>query len=618
MNIKHLSKLAVAIGAAITVNANVYAQTPSVADEEVITVTGSRSPVNIDTALASVVVITREDIARIQPKSLDDVLDTIPGIDITNQGGRGQNSSLFLRGTNSNQTLVLIDGIRVSSASLGSTNTQIIAPELIDRIEVVKGPRAAIWGSDAIGGVIQIFTRQLEGSEYIAGVTVGADDYRQYKAGAGIAHPDGKGHTSITLNREKSDGFDVLKTAEDDNDGYEYDSVAIKGQQQVNSQLAIDWLARADQGDNEYDNAFGGANEAETRNHAWLVRGTYSKVIGHVQNHTTLSIGQNRDYSENYLDGTDAFTTVFETRRDQFSLVNHAQVFPFLQFNLGFDYYNEQLNSTTDFAEDERDVTAFYAHSLYSKNDLTVEAAVRHDDVENVDSETTYNAGIGYQINEDTRIALNAGSGFKAPSFNDLYFPASQFSSGNPDLQSETSDTIELVFETNYANVDMAFNLYQTDVDNLIVWLPDANFFFQPTNVNEAEMSGIEFTAKYQGFGGNHQINAGYVDAEDKATGEQLIRRAKDQFSYQFDTNIGDLSLYVEYQYRGEREDNVFGVGRVKLDSYHLVNLTASYPVTANLSVESRITNAFNENYETAVNYNTQDRAAYIGINYAM
>ena len=438
MNIKHLSKLAVAIGAAITVNANVYAQTPSVADEEVITVTGSRSPVNIDTALASVVVITREDIARIQPKSLNDVLATVSGIDFTNQGGRGQLSSLFLRGTNSNQVLVLIDGIRVSSASLGSTNTQIIAPELIDRIEVVKGPRAAIWGSDAIGGVIQIFTRQLEGSEYIAGVTVGADDYRQYKAGAGIAHPDGKGHTSITLNREKSDGFDVLNDAEDDNDGYEYDSVAIKGQQQVNPQLAIDWLARADQGDNEFDGYF---NESETRNHTWLVRGTYSQIIGHVQNHTTLSVGQNRDYSENTHTDNAGRRSVIETRRDQFSLVNHAQVFPFLQFNLGFDYYNEQLNGTTAFAEDERDVTAVYAHSLYSKDKLTVEAAIRHDDVEHVDSETTYNAGIGYQLNSDTRVALNAGSGFKAPSFNELYFPASPFFAGNPDLVAETSDT---------------------------------------------------------------------------------------------------------------------------------------------------------------------------------
>ena len=164
----------------------------------------------------------------------------------------------------------------------------------------------------------------------------------------------------------------------------------------------------------------------------------------------------------------------------------------------------------------------------------------------------------------------------------------------------------------------MAFNVYHTDVDNLIVSRAVTSSFSQPININEAEMKGVEFTATYQGFGGQHQINAGYVDAEDKATGEQLIRRAKDQFSYQFDTTIGDLALYVEYQYRGERDDSVFGVGRVKLDSYHLVNLTASYAVTPNLSVESRITNAFNESYETVANYNTQDRAAYIGINYAM
>lgn len=602
--------LIVAASLSATVNANQTA-------DETITVTATRAPLSIENALATVQVITQAEIARIQAKSVSDILATVAGLDISSQGGRGQNASLFVRGANSNHTLVLVDGVRVSSASLGSTNTQIIAPELIERIEILKGPRAAIWGSDAIGGVVQIFTRQLQGNEYFAGATVGADDYLQLKAGAGFTH--GEGSTSITVNHEESEGFDVLQSAEEDNDGFDNDSVAIKGQQKITEQFSMDWMARVDHGEAEYDNAYGGNNETETRNHVWLVRGTYDQIIGHVQNSTIFSVGQNRDYALNFKDGTDkAFWTTFETKRDQFSVLNHSQVFPHLQFNIGADYYQERLNTTTSFAEDERDVLGVFAHALYNKNKVIAEVAVRHDDVENVDSETSYNLGAGYQLTDDTRIALNLGTAFKAPTFNDLYYPESAFASGNPDLVAETSDTIELVAETSVSGIDIAFNAYKTDIENLISWESDENFFSKPENVDNVEIKGADFIASYQGFGGQHQISLTYVDTEDKATGKQLIRRAKEQVSYQFDTQIGDVDLYLEYQFKGSRMDSDWILGDIKLDSYHLINLSASYPITDKLKVNARISNALDEEYNTAYNYNTQGRAAYFGISYSL
>ncbi|WP_448213176.1 TonB-dependent receptor domain-containing protein [Colwellia sp. MEBiC06753] len=615
------NKISVLTGAILLAMAVTSNAQPLANDTDIITVTATRTPIDIDTALASVVVINQADIARMQAKSINDILASVAGIDLISQGGRGQNSSLFLRGANANQTLVLIDGVRVSSASLGSTNIQAIAPELIERIEIVKGPRAAIWGSDAIGGVIQIFTRQLASSEYFAGATIGSDNYRQLKAGAGVAHGDGQ--TSISINHEASDGFDVLKTAEDDDDGFETNAVAIRGQQQVNSQFNLDWMARADHGESEYDNAYGGANETKTRNHAWLVRGAYQQYIGHVNNHTSLLVGQNRDYSENYRDNSDnhlpdSTTTRFETRRDQVSLLNHSQVFPWLQFNIGADYYHEKLSATTVYDVSSRDVFGGYIHGLYSRNGFTAEAAVRYDDVENIDSETSYNAGVGYQLTNDSRIALNLGSGFKAPTFNDLYYPADAYSSGNPELVSETSDSIELVFESKIATADIALNAYSTEIDNLIVWQADENYFYQPQNVDKVDINGIEFSAAYQGFGGQHQLNASYIDAKDKATDKQLIRRAKQQFSYQFDTQIGALTLFAEYQYHGKRFDSDFVLGRVTLASYQLVNIAASYPLTKALTVEARVTNLFDEDYETAFNYQVQERAGYVGISYAM
>jgi len=611
------SLMAIALTSALALPTTIaQAKDTQSADEETITVTATRTATSIDTALATQVVITQADIARIQPKSVLDVISSVAGIDVSVQGGRGQQSSVYLRGANANHTLILLDGIRISSASLGSTSVQNIAPELIERIEIVKGPRAAIWGSDAIGGVIQIFTRQVQDGEFFAGATFGSDNYQQFKAGGGIKHGDG--FTSISVNQESSDGFDVLASAEDDDDGYEQLSVAIKGQQQISQQFALDWLMQAVDGESDYDNAWGGTNESETDNYAWLMRGVYQAQIGHVQNSTSVSIGQNRDKNKNFgAHLTSASTTEFETRRNQFSLLNHSQVFPHLQVNLGADYYQEELSGTTTYAQDERDVTGIFAHTLYSLNDVTFEAAVRYDDVEHIDSETSFNAGAGYQFNRDTRIALNVGTGFKAPTFNDLYYPADPYSSGNPDLVSETSETIELVFESSINAVDFSLSAYQSDVENLIAWLPDTNFFYKPENVNDVEITGLEFSANYQGLGGQHQVNASYVDTEDQATGDQLTRRAKEQFSYQFDTTIGELSLYVEYQYKGKRDDADFS-GKVELDSYQLVNIAASYPLMANLALEARVTNALDEDYETALGYNTQERAGYIGINFTM
>ena len=189
------------------------------ADElETITVTASRTAQNLDSALASINVISRDDIEAIKPLSTLELLSTVAGLDISQQGGRGQNSSIFMRGTNANHTLVLVDGIRISSATLGTSDLQSIAPSQIERIEIVKGPRAAIWGSDAIGGVIQIFTRKAQGLSLTA--SLGSESYKELTATLGFEHGDGS--STISVSREEADGFDVLADVEPDKDGFEH------------------------------------------------------------------------------------------------------------------------------------------------------------------------------------------------------------------------------------------------------------------------------------------------------------------------------------------------------------------------------------------------------------
>ena len=224
-----LSPICLAVAASISL--------PVLADDEVITVTASRSDNQLIEQLANQVVISQADIAKIQPKSMSELLATVAGIDISSQGGRGQNASLYLRGANASHTLFLVNGMRISSASLGLTDIQTIAPELVERIEIIKGPRAALWGSDAIGGVVNIFTRELTQGEGYLGASLGADSYRQIKAGFGFSH--GEGHSSLSFNHEESEGFDVLQNVQDDNDGYDYDTVVYRGQQLLNQAFNV-------------------------------------------------------------------------------------------------------------------------------------------------------------------------------------------------------------------------------------------------------------------------------------------------------------------------------------------------------------------------------------------
>lgn len=609
------SALLLAVTAALSAPLIATAATENKAAEEekieTLTVTATRSSLNIDDALTSQVVITRADIDLINPISVLDLLSTLPSVDVANNGGRGQTASIFMRGTNSGHTLVLIDGIRVSSATTGSTSFSNISPEMIERIEIVQGPRAALWGSDAIGGVIQIFTRQLEGGEHFAGVSLGSEEYRKYKAGIGLKH--GNGQTTVTINHEESDGFDVKEDSEIDEDGYEFTSIAIRGQQNINEALSIDWLLSFDDGDTEFDGSF--QNASKTKNHTWLVRANYASDFDSVKNHTAFSIGQNRDSSES-LKGFES-KGLIETRRDQYSFVNNSQFSKDFQVNAGVDFYKDDVSSSQiisftgdilKYKVEERDSTGVFVHGLYTIETLTFEGTVRHDDVSEVASENTFNFGLGAQINETSRLVLNYGTGFKVPTFNQLFYP----NFGTPTLKHELSETTELFFETKLADVDTRVNFYYSKIDNLIGRRSGV-----ASNFEEVEIKGVELSANFNALGGTHDFNVSYTDAENQLTKTRLIRRAREKLNYKFSTSIDVADLYAEFKFVGSREDQKFGSETpIPLGAYQLLNLGLNTPLSKNVNLNARVTNLLDKEYQTANKFFTQGRALYIGVTY--
>lgn len=596
--------------------ASLFASNVAIAEDdvEVITITATRATNTIMKPLASQIVIDREQIELAQVESVTELLSRYAGIDVAVNGGRGQNASVFIRGASSDQTLVLIDGLRVNSATNGGATWSTISPNLIERIEVVKGPRAAVWGSDAIGGVINIITRQNAPGKIGLAARYGTNDTQSYVVSGGIAH--GKGSTSISVNHESSDGFDVLKSNEPDEDGYDNLSLAINGSQRVTEALDISWLLRASDQDSDFDSTY--LNRGENENREWRLAAEYDWTVAGNKNTTLASFGTTRDRNLTYrTDGANGVDNnrpksagdLFETRRDQLSVINTTHFSNAFTLALGADLYDEKVVSTTDFADKERSVEGYFAHGLWQQDKISAELALRYDDVENINSESTYNASFGYQFTDAIQVSLLKGTGFKAPTFNDLYFPFG----GNPDLLSETSDTDEIVLNYTRNAFTMALSWYQNDIENLIEWAPDANGVWQPRNIANADIEGVDLNLSYSGAGGEHAFNLGYLDAVDKASGSPLVRRAKNQYGYQFTTNFGATDLMLSYEYKGKRYDR----GN-ELSSYQLVDISLEHKLTDDFSAQLKLNNLFDEEYETVFDYNVEGRAVYVGLTYQM
>jgi len=609
--------LALTIASSVTPALTFANQTSNTVHEtETIVVTANRSSQSSADLLSSVKVISRVDIDLSSANSVAELLNDVNGLQISQSGGAGQTTSLFSRGTDSGHILVIIDGQRISSATLGQTAFSDLSVEQIERIEVIKGPRAALWGSDAIGGVIQIFTRKLAAGEIAADLGFGNMKQQQLSISGALGHGDGS--TTFTAATKSSDGYDVFDGAEEDDDGYNRENISIVGHQKINQHWQVNWLAKYNQGESDYDNAYGGANESSFENQQWQL--SASQDNGNWNQN--FFIGQQKNESRTFGNGiAEKDGSLFQTTRLQASWLGGLQLTKQLTTNLGFDFIDEEVDTLTPYTITQRDIKAAFTRLAFDNNTIIVDGALRYDDIEGVDSEVTYNFGIGSRFAQNSLISLSVGSGFKAPSFNDLYYPKDFYSYGNPDLVAETSDSIELLVKSELSGINTEISVFNTKIDNLIEWQPDENYAYHPINVNEAEIDGAELTLSSEYLGLNHQVQLSYLDAKDSNTNKPLIRRAKQTASYQISQTWEKLNLLASLNYQGEREDVAFDPVtfeeiRVVLPSHTLVNVSAAYQVTTDWSVALKVNNLFDKDYVTNNNYNGQPAQYLLTVSY--
>lgn len=600
-------------GAALAAYAgSVCAQSVDQPADPIIIITATRVAQTADETLAPVTVITREDIERQQAQSVQDVLRGTPGLSIANAGGAGKATSVFLRGTESDHVLVLIDGIKVGSATLGTTAFQDIPVEQIERIEIVRGPRSSLYGSEAIGGVIQIFTRKGGGAPKPF-FSIGGGSFHTYNTSAGISGGGERGWFNLGASDIDTEGFNACDgpgvgfsgcgTVEPDRDGHRNVSGSARAGYRFSNGTELDVNALRAKGETEFDGSATNASKSVQQ----VVGGRLRLPAAPWQ--VTLAAGQSRDESDNFKDGV--FQSDFNTRRDTASLQNDFTLGQTQLFTVGFDYLDDRVDSTTDYAVTSRDNKGLFTQYQAGLGQQDLQLALRRDDNEQFGRHTTGGLAWGYGSEQGLRVTASYGTAFKAPSFNELFFPGF----GNPDLRPEESRSIELGLSGVAAAGHWSLNAYQTEVDNLIAF--DATTF-APANIAEARIRGLEAIIAARVEAWDLRTSLTLLDPENRSPGanrgNELPRRARQALRLDLDRDLGNYRLGATLFAEGRRFDDL-GNTR-ELSGYAIVDLRAEYAFAKAWRAQARVENLLDKDYETAAFFNQPGRSYYLTLRY--
>lgn len=587
----HLSVFAIVL-------ANVLTPVDSVAADqapgETIIVTATRTEIPLSDAIVPVTVITREDIELSLATDLAEILRFQAGIDIGRNGGPGQATSVFMRGTESNHTLVLMDGVRMNPGTLGGAAVQHIAPEIMERIEIVKGARSALFGTDAIGGVINIITRRADAAFFETGVGAGSFDSRSGFISAG--NRGDNGDFGVTLNWQDTAGF-APRTDSDIERGYDNLSANIYGAHRFgDSKVSLrHWQT---QGNVEYLDFFLTPVDQDFENSTTAValdtrigdRGTSKFVASFMQD--DIAQNQSDDFVKSDRIGLDwQYSHAFANHTLTGGLYAVDENASALSFGSGFDEGTE--------------VRAAFVQDQWSHERHKTFVALRLTDHETFGNQTTWNAEYAFELNDNWTINAGLGHAFRAPDATDRFGFG-----GNPDLEPELADEAQLGLR--YApgsrhSINIEF--YRNDIEDLIEFDLQT---FELQNIAKAEIRGAEVGYEYRGD--RFIIHAEIVkqSADDAVTGDRLLRRAEERASLSYTQDIGAHRIGLAFIASGDRED----FGGVTLGGYFLANLTAQFSLGQAWTLHARIDNLLDTEYQTAENFRMQERGGFVELKY--
>ncbi|MDE2310171.1 MAG: TonB-dependent receptor [Betaproteobacteria bacterium] len=597
---------------------------PDALDEIVVTATRLDQP--LKQSLSSMTVITAQDIRNSQAPDIPTLMRSVAGVELSQNGGVGKTAGLFLRGTDSTHVLVLLDGVRINSATTGTTALDQLMLDQIERIEVVRGNVSSLYGSEAIGGVVQIFTRRGHGAP-AANVSAGIGNQGTQRLSAGFGGVADATDFSVQFSAFKTDGVSALDPAlvpgaNPDRDGYRNNSLSASVGHTFNADHRISATLFGSNGNNQYDNAFNLNPTDVNSNRAQIWKFSLASDDQITETwHSRVQLANGVDQYRDFLNGQPTVlfgqpSSLFQTASNQLTWQNSLHLSDSKQLVLGAESLQQQVSSDINpgYVQNTRQVNSLFAGytGRYSAHQLQLN--LRQDGNSQYGDVTTGLIGYGYALTDAWRATASYSTAFRAPTFNELYYPGF----GNTALQPEHARNAEAGMHYYVAGGQQFDAVY---FDNRIRDLIALNAIFLPVNVNQARISGFEFS--YAGQFGGTGVKAALTsqDPRDAITGMQLDRRARLHSSLGATQQLGAWQVGGEWLYSSTREDNftdpnTFITTRKTLASYNVFNLTAGYAISKVARLSLRADNLTNQNDSSAYGYNPLGRTLFVGLSY--
>jgi len=579
-----------------------------------IVVTGTREPQPLTRSTADIVRIDAETIRDSSADSVEDLLRREAGLQVVRNGGPGQSSGYFLRGAATSGTVVLIDGVRVGAASAGQVEFESLSLAQIDHIEVLRGPASSLYGADAVGGLIQIFTRRGEAGPRLSG-SAAVGGYGSRQVDASISGAQGGFDYAATIGHDRSHGVSAIRPNDQfgdfnpDADGFArtFGNARLGYTLAPGHRIGIDVIGSRLNA--QYDSAefnppvLDPSPDFRNRLNTSVVSIAYRGQLSTLWT-TTLQASRNID------DSTSGGTTTsrFRTERQQATWQNALQFAPEQQLVLAYEYLHEEVGGDVFTDEPKRSNNAVLAVYSGGFGAARLEASLRFDDNSVYGSNTTGTLGASYEIAPGLRVRARAGTTFRAPTFNDLFFPG--FS--NPNLKPERGESFEVGATWQSATTSLSATLYRNRVTDLIV--SDSSCFCG-TNVGRARLQGATVNVAQSWGHLSVRATVDLLDATNADTGARLNRRAAHQETLKVDYEVGEWSVGGSVVDVGSRPDGAEGTTFV-LGGYGVVDLRAAWRFAPRWRLEAKLLNALDHRVEPVRDYQGLGRQAWLGIRY--
>jgi len=602
-------------------------------------VTATRTPISKNNVIADVTTISSEDIERAGSSSLPELLQRQPGIEISNLGGPGKVSTIGIRGTSSTHSIVLVDGIRLSAATTGFSAIEHIPLSQIEKIEIVRGPASSLYGQDAIGGVIQIFTKKgIDGFKPYVDIGYGSYNTSNFKSGVRA----GNNQTTYAINfaAMNSDGFSAFvpnpanaaNSINLDKDGYKNYSLSSSLSHKINQDYEIDLQYFLSNGKNQFDNRFANfspsfhgnyRNEIKLETYAMNIKGQINKAW-----QSSIKLSQSTD---KYLDlqKLNNFTfeddanlkDLYKTTQDQLSWQNNVAL-PRGSITLLYDFLKQRIKTTDVYEKTQRTNHGVMVGYSLIEDKHNFQSNFRKDFNSVYEDAVTGNIGYAYSIDPNWTIASSYGTAFVSPSFNFLYSLADSFALGNPNLKPEKSKNIEGSIRYKDDSGSMSLTMFQNKIDDFIIYTAPAEAGSRTStqNLNKAEIQGLTISGDQ--FFGHFQIKGSATgqSAKNEDTDKYLPRRASLIGNINLNYYIGNWNIGVEETFSGKRFDDKENI--VNLSGYALTNIVTDYKINDKLKLNLRLNNVFDKDYSLAAEgrsgfkYQTPGRSLFANLRY--